>query len=252
MEESKKTQNNIFTNDLDRSQGEQSVKAKSSGVNNRDKSTVFIEKLKESFRNGLIVAVCIITGVFWYYDWNASVVADKTSELVSTAYQQTESLIESFAPIPPPAPVATNPPKAPQPVDAPAAPEAPNPGPASIEQYISELREQGIANEYSNATVTTFYESQVSIDFLKRLTEVGLSSTFSSDAIVAFSKTGVPVSYINHLKKEGLLTEFSYSAIVAFHQNNVPVAYLNELKAKGQLQNLSFSDIVYMHRSKSS
>lgn len=213
-------------NDLDWLDPDQKLRHEKDDYEYRDEPSTLRESLSRGFRSVLAVIICIVIPALWYFDWNASAMADETSDFVTGFFEEGSNL--PVAPLPP-------------------VPEA---GPAettpdmSLLDYTAALNDQGLLEEFSSPAVQAFYRNGVTINFLLNLRDAGLIEAFSFPAVVAFYQNEVPFDFLSKLKAENLLSDLSFPAVVAFHQNQVTIDYLSRLKEAGFLDDISFPAVV--------
>jgi hypothetical protein len=194
------------------------------------KPETFKESLSRGFRSFLAIVICLVIPALWYFDWNTSAFADKTSETVSGIFESgvgAGSGQDGIAPLPP-------------------APDIP--GAASFDgsmiDYTSALKEAGLLESFSSPAIRAFYENGVTIDYLTSLNDAGMIGNLSFPAITSFFQNEVPLEYLNRLEEENLLDKLSFPAVIAFHQNSVSMEYLMKFNESGYLDGLSFPAVV--------
>lgn len=184
----------------------------------------FKESLSRGLRSFLAIIICIVIPALWYFDWNTSAFADRTSEAVAGFFD--EGITNSIAPLPP------------------LPPEVASTIDGSMVDYASGLNELGLLEVFSSPAVGAFYESGVTLDYLSRLKQANLADDFSFPAVISFFQNQIPLEYLSDLKSQNLLNELSFPAIIAFYQNNVTIQYLLDLKESGFLEDTSFPAVV--------
>ena len=199
------------------------------------KPETFRESLSRGFRSFLAIIICIVIPALWYFDWDTSPFADRTSETVTgilesglgAGFQQ-----DGVAPLPP-AP------------DVPAIASFDG----SMIEYTSALREAGLLDSFSSPAIRAFYESGVTLEYLNSLSDAGLTEDLSFPAITAFFQNDISLDYLNRLKAENMLDELSFPAVIAFQQNDVSFDYLINLDESGYLDELSFPAVVAYYQN---
>ncbi len=199
------------------------------------KPETFRESLSRGFRSILAIILCIVIPALWYFDWNPSAFADKTSETVSGILESGVGAgfsQEGVAPLPP-------------------APEAPSFASfnGSMLDYTSALKEAGLLESFSSPAVQAFYENGVTLEYLKSMNEAELIEDLSFPAITAFFQNEISIEYLNRLKAENMLDELSFPAVIAFQQNDVSFDYLLRLEESGFLDELSFPAVVAYYQN---
>lgn len=184
------------------------------------------ESLSYGLRSTLAVIICLVIPVMWYFDWNPSALAERTSEAVTGVF--------------------TDSPPLPAPVEAPLPPTFLGDG---ITDYMAQLKEVGLMEEFSSPAMRAFYENSVPVAFLNDLHNSDLLKELSFPAIIAFYQNNIPIDYLSQIQNSDLLDELSFPAIVSFHQNNVPLDYLNRLKEVNLLEEFSLPAIVAFHQN---
>ncbi|MDX1636865.1 MAG: hypothetical protein R3281_02770 [Balneolaceae bacterium] len=216
----------------------------------QQKRSEFWEDTKRFTKNFVVATLCVIITLLWWFDWNVSALASRTSEAFSGLFGE---------------PVAEAP--APPSVEIPPIPELPD-LPADIEQeirseianaqselnmgmtdYLSALEEAGYRDRFSMPAITTMYQAGVEISYLDELNSAGLLEQLSFPAIVTFYNADVSTEYLIAIQQGGYLEQFGFPGVAALSAAEVPVSYLDNLKEKGLLDDLSFTDILIMYES---
>lgn len=200
----------------------------------------FRERLGRGFRNALVLLLCAFITGLWYYDWNLSDFADRTSDLATSFFDGGQSRAV-VAPQSPPLPI---PPGA----EGGVSPERELN--MDMPEYLSTLREAGYGETFSIPTVSALYQAGVPVSYIEELDNGGYLEDTSFPAIIAYHSTGVTVEYLDALKAGGYLERYSFPAITAFYQENITAEYLDGLKERGLLEDLAFHEILIMHQNR--
>ncbi|MDX1672847.1 MAG: hypothetical protein R3211_10935, partial [Balneolaceae bacterium] len=195
----------------------------------RPASPTLRESLSRGFRSTLAVIICLVIPVLWYFNWDFSAFADKTSETVTGFFDESGSTV---APAP----------EAPEIAELPEVPVPPVSGALdmSITEYLAELNRLGYLEKISSPGVTALYENGVPVEYLTELNEAGFLDELSFPAVIAFYENSVPAGYLAQLEQAGYLDELSFPAVIAYFENEVSIEYLNRLNDAGFLDELSF------------
>jgi len=204
--------------------------------------TTLRESISRGLRGTLAIIICLVIPVLWYFDWNPSAIANKTSEVVTGIFDD-GSTVEVA-----PAPIVG---EVPEPAEAPEPAEV---GVGSgldmnITDYAAELNKLGYLDKLSSPAVTALYQNDVPIDYLTQLDNSGYLDEFSFPAIISFHQNNVPIEYLNQLEGANFLSEFSFPAVVAYYQNNVAVEYLQQLNVADFLDDFSFPAVVAFYQN---
>lgn len=210
------------------------------------------QKAGRGIRNFLAVLLCVVITGLWYYDWNFSLLASRTSDLVTSIFGSGEveeyNLTNFEGELPPLPEIPELPDQVEVDVQAEIA-ENMNTQEMSMTEYVVAMEESGYRDLFEMPAISALYQSGVPIAYLDELNDAGYLQELSFPAIITFHSTGMPTEYLNGMKSGGYLDQFGFPGITAFYTSGITVEYLDDLKVKGILEGLSFSDILIMHQS---
>jgi len=232
MNNKKRERVNRLKNDLAWLDPEQELVHKEEEVSYQKPETLK-ESLSRGFRSVLAIIICLVIPALWYFDWNPSTFADKTSEAVTGFLEPgTVSAQDGIAPLPP-------------------VPDLPaiSSFDGNMVDYTSAMKEAGLLEYFSAPAIRAFYENGVTIEYLKDLNEAGMIEDLSFPAITAFFQNEMPLDYLSRFKDENMLEKLSFPAVIAFQQNGVSFEYLMTLDASDYLEELSFPAVVAFYQN---
>lgn len=263
--ESRKTYQKL-KNDLERMVPDSELDSREKELLVKDKpdeastSSELWEDSKRFFKNFLVATLCVIIILLWWFDWNFSALANRTSDVISGLFGDEITEIGATPPtfeVPP----------VPGPGGTPPMPELSELGPEieaevraeisraqnemnmGMSDYVSAMEEAGYRDLYSMPELSVMYQTGVEISYLDELNEVGLLEELPYTAIITFFSADVSTDYIVAMNESGYLERYGFPGVTAFYSSDIPVSYLNDLEEKGMLDDLSFSDILLMYQS---
>lgn len=239
MKQSLRNKRQKLINDLDFLDPNQTLVEEKDEHFYSDAPKTFGESLSRGFRSVLAVTLCVVIPALWYFDWDPSAMANRTSATVSGWLGGNSGVAE--------APVVSVDPIGP--IVETDTRVVVNEGGEGLTDYMAELNRRDMLDDFSTPAVRSFYENGVTIDYLSRMKEAGLLGDFSFPAIVSFYDNKIPLNYLSELKSADMLGDFSFPAVVSFYENDVTFDYLNSLKEAGFVDDFSFPAIVSFYEN---